>query len=309
MRGGSPDLESERGVELAGSAAATWLRGHGLENRGDEGPLRLAADVVRTNDFALARLWHTARRLVRHSDRDGIDIVIVVEGAVRATPESGEYRIGRHQGLLIPADSSLEFASDSPVGLVLLSVSESFQTRFNTPKVGEVVSLSSSLASPRVLQAVTLATLNTFSSIPVSVWTRLRDTIETAASAVLLESLPADPLSGSSRHAALLARARTTIERHSRDPDFDVNELIVRLSVSSSWLHEVFATVSTTPLREIRESRLAAARAMLERRPHAGPADREEVARAAGFRGAQQLSAALRRSGGTRHRIEPRSRR
>ncbi|WKK72833.1 hypothetical protein Q0F99_08105 [Rathayibacter oskolensis] len=77
-----PSRAVERDVSLDGDAAASWLRDRGWAPDGPERGLRLAADAVRSEDFAAARISHNASHLKRMPGPAGIAGTVLLEGTL-----------------------------------------------------------------------------------------------------------------------------------------------------------------------------------------------------------------------------------
>lgn len=93
------------------------------------------------------------------------------------------------------------------------------------------------------------------------------------------------------RDSAFMA-ALASIEAHFRDPGFTVGRLAKDLGVSPRTLHNTFASVGTTPRREIERRRITEANLLAD----LGPVSLGDLAGRAGFTSTRQLARALNRT-------------
>lgn len=124
---------------------------------------------------------------------------------------------------------------------------------------------------------------------------QLMNAVEDAALAFLRHAAARERLTHvSSAEAALYSRALDLIDEESGDPDFSVALLAERLRISARRVSQVFAAHGATAQSHIRAARVGRARRLLEDRRVTSAQEREQIARAAGFRNARAMLAGMR---------------
>ncbi|WP_424937691.1 MULTISPECIES: helix-turn-helix domain-containing protein [Bacteria] len=102
----------------------------------------------------------------------------------------------------------------------------------------------------------------------------------------------------SSAQVKILRDAYAAIDEHYADATFSVQTLAAHVSVSTFYLHRLFAASGTTPRRAIEARRIRAASVLLNTTNPESPGAYEDVARVTGFSSGRQMRMAFRRNGG-----------
>ncbi|KZX21316.1 hypothetical protein [Rathayibacter tanaceti] len=149
-----------RGINLAAQAAARWMTGFGWSTRGSTAGLRVFGNVLDDEDFTIARVWHTARRVDRRSERWGVAVVLVVEGTLSVRSDGFHAILSEGQGLVHRTSSALSVESEQPHGTVEVLLGNDYLDRYWNDVPERPVVLGTDLASSRVLLATTMSTLS-----------------------------------------------------------------------------------------------------------------------------------------------------
>jgi transcriptional regulator GlxA family with amidase domain len=102
-----------------------------------------------------------------------------------------------------------------------------------------------------------------------------------------------------STHEQIYMDALNVIEASAERPTLTVQSLAAELKLSVRQLQRAFSEEGTSPLSEIRASRLRRAEELLKDRPARSRRDMAEVARSSGFKTTRSLMAALRAGSGS----------
>ena len=105
----------------------------------------------------------------------------------------------------------------------------------------------------------------------------------------------ADSLRLGSTRQRLFERAQLVIEESYTDPGFSVDALGQALSVSRSYLYEVFTEFGTSPRREIERRRVVSVLARFDLETLSAPTLSPEIVGVSGFSSAKRLRQALAR--------------
>lgn len=291
LRASDGSQEKDRGVALAGPSAVSWLADRGLVPRPQDSVIKVAGDTIRTEDFAILRIWHTASRISRSPTRGGQVIGFVLEGHLHLDADATGIAIGPSEGYYYESSSELQERTAGSTAVLEAHLSAEAGQRLGVRQGEGLIKIRSGLTSSRVFVAV----VSTILSAPVRSsdlhFLDLRRSAESALKGILNEASLVDESGNRSRSERLRRRASAIIERRHWDPGFTVAILIEESGVSRSGLHAAFAEIGTTPLMEIRRARVKTVTAMLGKRDLTV----KEISLAAGFRSIQAMRRALQR--------------
>lgn len=290
---------ASRGVALSGDEASAWLADRGWSVMWADGPLRLFADEVRVRELRMARVWHTPLRAARSASGGSegepprSELFSVVDGNLAMTWTEDRVTIPKSRSVLVPTRSGVELESTESTGRVEFSLPHRAPSAFFAlPSVGTVLESSD---FSRILVALASSVLASPLTPRENGYPQLMNAVEDAALAFLRNAaaIARNPLA-SSGEAALYSRAIDLIDEEAGDPDFSVTVLAQRLRVSARRVRQVFAAHGSTAHGHIRAIRVDRAMRLLEDRRATNAAERESIARAAGFRTGRAMSASFR---------------
>ncbi|MGC0370172.1 hypothetical protein [Microbacterium sp. SLBN-111] len=274
------------GVALTGTAAQAWLSAHGWHARPDR-PLRLFADVIRADPFALGRIWHTAATMSlagnEHWGDEHFLAVLGVEGdQMLSTPRGvvplapGSFHIQRlNEELVVSAPRAC-------ARIVIVSDWASIGVPA-PPAPPSVIDQD----YVKVFVSAVNAALNLPNLPPGDAFTHLKLGIESLFAATVTVADAPPP------HESIFERAESLIRQRSLDPRFDVRRLIQELGTSRASLYRAFEAHGRAPSTDIRARRVAAARAMMQRTTPRSQDDLLRVAFSSGFGSVKSMQRAL----------------
>lgn len=277
----------DRRVAVQGESAKRWLAALGYDVTSDSPRVRAGGDVIRSQSFAVGRLWHDASRLTRRGGGGGSAISLVVEGRIRATRGTTTIEVGQGEAFLDALDGETCIEVEHSVGSIELRVNESFPQRYGVAPIEGLQALGADLASLPWLLSLANAMLASREDGGATTWPFTRTALENLVAAVMVEANEPPP-------TTITDRALAEIRRSCTDPTFDVAALAASQSITSRWLQAAFAARDLTPRQAIRRERLRTARCLLEAHPGIAL---DDAAGRAGFPSARALREALRADG------------
>ncbi|MEV7619128.1 helix-turn-helix domain-containing protein [Microbacterium sp. NPDC089321] len=284
-------LAEHRRYRHSGSALrAEWisafLAGAGLRVRGGD-PRLLEMNAIRFDAFFVAHVRSQALSVEwlrqRASAQTRYMLVFVNHGSVVVEGAAGQ-RVSPGRGICIvsPGRGSVIIRSSADCEGILFT----FDRREIAPYALTPSNIGDIDPDAGVFRAGYACLYGLVSRSPVSDEQTdvLRDLTQAVARALTRASV-ADKRSGTA-----VWSAQQVVEQCSRDPDFDVDELAARSSVSRRTLGRLYERHGLSPAREIRRSR--AQRALLLIRDH-HTMPLEDVATASGFRSLSTMDRTL----------------
>lgn len=290
--------QHDRDVALSGSRAVAWLSDLGWvwtpsEDRSVD-HFHVFADVIRVNEFAVGRIWHTAAALTLNEKSLASDNVffalLAADGKRIITRDQAEREIIAGEMLVQRLNDPLILTSEVPCAHLFM-ISDWKRLALSgpvpsSPAADRDYTVAFSSAVNGVLNAASKLSSATFSHLRTGLEGLFASTIAASVAAHEPDSNRADPLR---------VRARMLIADHAAEPAFDVRKLAVHLGVSTSALYRAFDESGSAPAHEIREARVVNARALLARLPQPDDADLVSVAEAAGFGSVRTMQRSLAR--------------
>ncbi|NQX28958.1 helix-turn-helix transcriptional regulator [Microbacteriaceae bacterium VKM Ac-2854] len=282
-----------REVALSGTAAIQWLKdvGWACEPAGPDGALQIFADLVRWDPFAVGRIWHTAASFhlegVEHWPDDVFIAVFAIDGTETVSTPDGEMQLAPGEMFLQQLNRPFRISSPASAARLVI-VSDWASIGLAPPKRPTVTTHDRDYA--KVFENAVNALLNISKPPTPASFTHVKLGLES-----LFASLIATHTGAGDIHddAALLDRARAVISERSYDATFDVRTLLDELAVPRTSLYRVFAEEGTTPAKELRAHRTAAARAILHRQAVSTSEALSAVAEAAGFGSVKSMQRAM----------------
>lgn len=292
--GGVPVVE--RDLALEGESAGAWLVERGWRPDGSARALRVAGDVVRSDDFAVGRIWHNALRLTRLPGPPGTAGTIILEGDIDVRTEEGSMRLASGEGVLFDATKPSEWVASRATATLELRVDAQFESRYGVTGIHSAERLRADSRLMRMLSGLANSAVSN-SDADDPTWPLQQASLENLFAAVISESADGQVDSRSPARDRLLRAASRRIDARARDSSFTIAALATELSVSERSIQQAFAAAGSTAKRALTRVRLRHARELL-RRSEGGAADHEAVARLSGFKNARALLRALAASDG-----------
>ncbi|WP_424711485.1 hypothetical protein [Microbacterium sp. SLBN-111] len=278
-----------------------WLSAQGWRATGLIESLRIFADLIRADPFALGRIWHTSCRakLVGNESWGARNFLMVIgiDGTQILHTTTGTHVIRPGDVYLQNLNEPMVVEASQPVGrMVIVSEWDRLRTHRGPPiPIGQAWAADPDYL--RVILSTMTATLNTPVHPRTPGFGSVQRSLEALIEALVLQREPARLSSLSTSQADLVARALQVIETCSADPAFTVDTLADILGVSRSYLHLSFAPTGVTPSRRLRYSRVFRAQTLLAERNATGERELERIARMAGFRTVRTMQRALLEGG------------
>lgn len=281
-------VTAARELRLAGSEAVEFLASAGWMLTSDPEGFRYVGDLVKNDQFVVARYWHTPAdfdyevRAELHGE-ERLQLVAGLEGELT-------YFLGDHAEVVSPGRIMLARPSTftgarctGPVALMFIVVP------------GQSLSadalLAAGQASPDYLPLL-LSVMNSLlaqGSVPDDAgFARVERALEELTIAVAAQSdlTFVSRIDNDDRH--LYLRAITLIAAEAMNPHVTVESITAGLGVSRSALFAAFQATGDTPARYLRRARATIAVASL-----AEGSDEAEAARRSGFGNVRRMRAAL----------------
>ncbi|QQD75724.1 helix-turn-helix domain-containing protein [Curtobacterium sp. YC1] len=280
-----------------GVSAAERCNDFGWHPRGRIDPL-LVAETGEYTRFGVGHAWSQSAGYTLTSDPRRIYLVLTIEGGF-------EFDVS---GTVVPTEpgSLVLFDGEAPttartitdtaryVGYLEPTVLKEGVSRF---QFGEPIATGGS-----TVQALTSMT-NTLLGTPVTPATHtarrhLALSFEHLLGSVLDDTNARETRDAAAHRDSAFTAALASIEGHFRDPAFSVTRLAVDLAVSPRTLHNTFASLGTTPRREIERRRITEANQLAD----LGAVSLADLAARSGFTSTRQLTRALNRTPGQQGR-------
>lgn len=288
-------MRIDHGLDTQDAAARALLAGLGWVVDEAAVPLRVGGDLLSTDSFALARLWHTPlllRPVAKEArpDNGRFTATLIVEGRGVLTIDGAPHSF--EPGTLLIYDRQLSESMQADASIAAIHVSHWWTAILRAGQRREDVPVAS--RPPAQLVGLLIAMVNTTfeqrldeSDLGFAAWLA---SIDSAVSSLLGSTLRARAALASP--VTLYERALAVIQERHADPAFTVAELAEHFDVSKPWLHRAFAEQDTSPRRVLMDTRIAHARALLPLLPT--PAAIASAAEASGFGTSRALRRALR---------------
>lgn len=119
-----------KGVSLSGEFAADWL-GMLMRSPARVDGLRLAADIYRAHDIALARVW-TSGGVVINDDLGaaGVSITVLTEGGMVLRAGEKDYFLEKGDAVVYPTATLVSITSELPAAIIEVELGEGSADRF-----------------------------------------------------------------------------------------------------------------------------------------------------------------------------------
>ncbi|PPF84884.1 hypothetical protein C5E07_05110 [Pseudoclavibacter sp. RFBJ3] len=306
-----------REVVLDGDAAIKWFSALGWIAEPLSPRLQIVADLIRTDTFAIGRIWHTPVQLTSaFSDQAHggmFHAVYGIEGTQMMRSKGGLAELSPGQMYVQLFGDALVITAREPVA-VLFFVSQWGQLRDRdgqapSPRAGL---FGASNAYREVFTTAIHSALNSLTTVEGTGFSRFRTGIHDIFASVLADDAPMRPeralrlgMSRSrghevetSRPTSLLRRASQHIEAHASEVSFDVSKLSRELGVSPASLYRAYENSNLTPASQLRRIRARRARLALDELEVSGDVDTvnlKRIARASGFGSVSTMRRALER--------------
>lgn len=279
-----------REVALSGTAAIEWLDDAGWACEPD-GQLQIFADMVRSDPFAIGRIWHTAGSFALHSAEHWPDDVFIavfaIDGIETIHTNEDEIPLAPGEMFLQRINQPMRISSTAPAARLVV-VSDWGSIGLTAPVRGTVTTHDRDYA--KVFENAVNALLNLSKPPTTASFTHVKLGLESLFASLIATHVGAGELRDD---PDLLDRARKMISERSVDPAFDVKMLLAELGVSRTTLYRVFDRECSTPAVELRARRTAAARATLQRHDASSVDALAAVAQSAGFGSVKSMQRAL----------------
>jgi AraC-like DNA-binding protein len=289
---------AEYGVALADQDARGWLARRGY----DIAPVatfRLFADAVTAGSFGFARIWHSAATWRTIDARAGaadraITIIVLVEGSITVRYRGESYSLAANEATFLCAgdDYSIESQEASARIEILLDASFWIGSDITAEQASGVAIPASGYTRLLVSSANTALGINL---IPEgAAGSSLRRSFEYLALAALRDRENTRGSRAMSSQEQIYVEALNVIEASAGTPALTVQSLAAELKVSVRQLQRAFSEEGTSPLAEIRASRLRLVEQLLKDQPSPSRRVLADVARSSGFKTTRSMRAALR---------------
>lgn len=274
-----------------GLSAAERCDDFGWHPQGRIDPL-LVAETAEHPRFGVGHAWSRSAGYTLTTDPSRIYLVLTVEGGF-------EFDVA---GTPVPTEPGSLVLFDGEIPTTAVTVSNTARyVWYLEPTILKEGKSRVQFGEPipvggTVLQALTTMT-NALLETPSLPRTRagrhhLALAFEHVLAGVLEDSNPLDTQDAAAHRDSAFTAALASIETHFRDPAFTVARLAKDLGVSPRTLHNTFASLGTTPRREIERRRVTEANQLAD----LGPTSLSNLATRAGFTSTRQLARALNRT-------------
>ncbi|WP_424464103.1 hypothetical protein [Pseudoclavibacter helvolus] len=310
---GPPSNAVAREVVLDGDAAIRWIADLGWSTEPRSPRLRLVADLIRTDTFAIGRIWHTPARLTfkEQPDQEGcmFHSFVGVEGVHRLTSGAGEVSLPPGGMYVSSFGERLEISADEAVARIFfVSRWADLPDRAGRTPDPHVGVFGERNAYRDIFTSAAHAALNSVTTVHGDGFDRVRDGLQHLFAGVLVDDAPARskvvtrgaPASRADAHGGdhltLLRRASRHLERNAKDITFDVSKLARELGVSAATLYRAYEESSMTPASQLRRIRARHARMLLEsggRQRSSNTQDLRQIAQESGFGSVRAMRRAL----------------
>ncbi|NYF13494.1 AraC-like DNA-binding protein [Pseudoclavibacter sp. JAI123] len=302
-----------REVVLDGDAAIEWVAALGWVAEPINSRFQVIADLIRTDSFAIGRIWHTPAHLSFVVDDetppDLFHSVYGIEGTQILTSDTE--RVDLHPGQMHVQSfgEPLTITSHEPVARLFFVSSwarlRDFEGNVPEPHTGL---FGASNAYREIFTSAAHAALNSVTTVEGAGFDRVRTGLDQLFAGVLADDAPARPRRargvGTSQEGrdglrvtpSLLRRASQRIEASASDVTFDAGKLARDLGISTASLYRAYEDTNLTPASQLRRVRARLARDLLEAPGEFGDVDTQDlkrIAAAAGFGSVRAMRRAL----------------
>ncbi len=223
-------------------------------------------DLLRVWNMAMQPMTlYRSARLIRQSDPETYNIVLVQRGTIGRTWSRHEATFGPHDMLVNDSSQSYELRAHSTHGLITCTGVEIPKKLLSLPRnrtdqlVGQQLNGQEGIAA-LLGGFLTQLTTDTGSYLP-SDGPRLSIVLVDLVSALFAHALETDDtLAPDTRRRTLTLRIRAFIEQHLHDPHLTPGTVAAAHHISTSYLHRLFQRDGTTVAAWIRNQRLKRAR-------------------------------------------------
>lgn len=303
-----------REVALAGDEAVAWLAELDWSVTPHSSRLQIFADLIRTEAFAIGRIWHTPASMsfLRQNDySDGlIHSVLGIEGTHALVSGTEQLALNPGQLHLQSLDEPLAISAQQPVARLFFVASwESLHGPGALTELPRGGLFGGQSAFREVFTSAAHAALNSVASVEGPAFAGVRNGLQHLFASMLAHDAagsarPSGSAGGASRDrraresqsTSLLRRASKVIEQQAGDVSFDVTKLARSLGVSAASLYRSYEEANTTPASQLRQVRARRARTLLNEDSGAGVSDTQNlklVAEHAGFGSVRAMRRAL----------------
>lgn len=291
----------ERDVALEGDPAVTWLTSLGWSVGAQNGRLRLFADLIRHDPFAVGRIWHDPATLTfvgqRRWHESAFLAILGVEGKQRLEVGARSIDLGPGQIYVHPLRQTLTITSTEAVARIVL-VSDWSNTHGPYPHSPREGLFEAHAAYNNVFLAAVNAALNSVTQAGDGTgFNGFRHAIEHLFISSLIgdqDQRPGQP----PESTPVLTRAAQLIHAHAGNPAFDVAALARALSLSPASLYRAYEGADMAPAAQLRAARVERARDLLgHEATEIGTSDLKGIAEMAGFGSIRALRRALASDG------------
>ncbi|PPF32817.1 MULTISPECIES: helix-turn-helix domain-containing protein [unclassified Pseudoclavibacter] len=302
-----------RELILDGDAAIQWIGSLGWEVAPLSSRFQLVADLIRTDTFAIGRIWHTPAAFsftaTSSAPNSMFHAVVGIEGTQTVTSDAAQVQLSPGQMHVQSFNEPLGITAHEPAAR-LLFVSKWTDLRdaeghAPLPKSGL---FGSSNAHKEIFTSAAHSALNSLTAVDGAGFHRVRAGLDHLFAGVLADDVPARATrsrragsSGTGRSSpgvttSLLRRASQRIEASASDVTFDAGRLARDLGVSTASLYRAYEDTNLTPASQLRRVRTRLARDLLEAPGEFGDVDTQDlkrIAAAAGFGSVRAMRRAL----------------
>ncbi|PPF47035.1 hypothetical protein C5B85_01810 [Pseudoclavibacter sp. AY1F1] len=302
-----------RELILNGDAAVQWIGSLGWAVAPLSSRFQLVADLIRTDTFAIGRIWHTPAAFSYTADGDASNCmfhaVVGIEGTQTVTSETDQVELGPGQMHVQSFSEALGITAQEPAARLLFvsqwSDLQDSEGRAPLPRSGL---FGSSNAHKEIFSSAAHAALNSLTTVDGAGFHRVRAGLDHLFAGVLADDAPVRAKrsrgagstdmgrAGRGLPPSLLRRASQQIEARASDVTFDAGRLARDLGVSTASLYRAYEDSNLTPASQLRRVRTRLARDLLEAPGEFGDVDTQNlkrIAAAAGFGSVRAMRRAL----------------
>ncbi|SMH48688.1 hypothetical protein SAMN06295885_3100 [Rathayibacter oskolensis] len=282
-----------RNIAREGSSAHEWFRDVGFDV--ERGQVRVVADAMTAPRFRIARVWHSAGRMVSRGELVQPLLLLQLEGESSLEIDTTPHLLRVGWIAYVPAGARLAVTSDSSVARMEIEASPVALP----PGVLDALERRPVLDASRApLGSVLIAAVNSALNVGVEPhdvgFPAMRMALGNLVAGALAAVVGRPAQERTPRQRDIYDSALDVIAREAADPSFSVARLADEMNVSQPYLRTVFAAHQTTARAQLRAHRAALARDYLQAHADRPAFWATEAARLAGFRDADTMRAALR---------------
>lgn len=287
-----------RHLDLKGDRATAWFSEHGWDvMTSGSRVLHVFIDELITGTVAVRRIWHTPVSLVRHraparkNSRSHL-LILQADDRIKLSVETGpSVEISKYATAIVPTTSRATVSSSRPTARMEIDIvlPSEWTTRLEAGCRVEHRPLATWTIATSLINAV----LNSSLEEGDAPFAGVSSSLESVALSIVAEMVPIGHHKGR-RSDQLFDEALDAIRDNAHDPDFSIELLARKLSVSRRYLARVFAEHDSSPRGRLRDARLARARHLIASGVSGQQLD--HVAELSGFPSARSLREAMRAS-------------